>query len=180
MIDSSAPGISMDGCDSPFKLLLAADTSSGWDDLAIRRHKQAEDAIRWFFATALGKEVLASLTWRSFDDDHAACNFEPAGPVFRVAGDVACRLTLIMPLRCPRRGEDGELFLLVRGWRVTLGDDPGPGELPGELDNTQVEWAIIGRDPSKPRSCTAAVLHEVRALIEQQLQENLHWCRDWE
>lgn len=175
MIDNSTPGISVDDCADPFKRLLAPESSSGWDASVIRRHSQAEDATRSFFATSLGKEVLASLTWRSFSDDREVPHFEPVGRVIRIAGPCACRPTLIMPLRCPRRGEDGEMFLLMRGWRVASGEDASPGEQPQEWDDTQVEWAIIGRDPSKPRSCNITVLHEARAVIEEQTQDNPRW-----
>lgn len=175
MIHKAIPGIPVDECDDPFRLLLAPEFSSGWDDGAVRKHRQAEDATRWFFTTSLGREVLASLTWRPFAHGQEPSSLEPVGPVLRVAGDPAHKLTFLMPLHWPRRGGDGELFLLVRGWRVTPGQDPGPGEPPEAWDDSEVEWAILTRDPSKPQRCTTALLHEARAVIEQQLQDNPRW-----
>lgn len=149
------------------------------DSESIRTHRQAETTAEWFFTTALGNEILASLTWRPFTDDIEASQVEPVAPVLYVAGHDLYRVTLAMPLRCPHRGEEGRLFLLVRGWRGGLPLCAMTGADEESRDDRQVEWAIIGRDPAKPRACHLSVLEDVKSLIERQSADDREWGKRW-
>lgn len=160
----------------PFESSGPSDAIRRCDSESIRTHRQAETTAEWFFATALGNEVLASLTWRPFTDDFEASHVEPVAPVLYVAGHDLYRVTLAMPLRCPHRGEEGRLFLLVRGWR---GGHPLTGTDQESRHDRQVEWAIIGRDPAKPRACHLSVLEDVKSLIKRQSADDREWGRRW-